>query len=34
MAPFFIAGVDELEEQIATAGSDGEIADLIDDEQG
>jgi len=29
----FIAGVDELEEQIAAAGRDGQIADFIDDEQ-
>src|SRR5436305_228418 len=29
----FVAGVDELEEQIAAAGDDGQIADLVDDEQ-
>jgi len=28
-----VAGVDELEEQIAAAGDDREIADLVDDEQ-
>ena len=28
-----VAGVDQLEEQIAGAGPDGEIADLIDDQQ-
>jgi len=31
---FFIAGVDELEEQIAAAGDHGQVADLVDDEQG
>ncbi len=31
---FFVAGVDELEEQIAAARSDGQIADLIDDQEG
>src|ERR1700709_275312 len=30
----FIAGVDELEEQVAAAGDDGEVSDLVDDEQG
>jgi len=30
---FFIAGVDELEEQVAAAGSDREVADFVDDEQ-
>ena len=30
---FFVAGVDELEEQIATAGSDRQVADLIDDQK-
>lgn len=28
-----VAGVDELEEQIATVGADGQVADLVDDEQ-
>ena len=28
-----VAGVDQLEEQVAGAGADGEIADLIDDQQ-
>ena len=31
---FFVAGVDELEEQIAAAGNDRQVADFIDDEQG
>jgi hypothetical protein len=31
--PPLVAGVDQLEEQIAGAGADGEIADLIDDQQ-
>ena len=30
---FFVAGVDELEEQIAAAGRDRQVADLVDDEQ-
>ena len=30
---FFIAGVDELEEQVAAAGGDGQVADFVDDEQ-
>ena len=30
----FVAGVDELEEEIAAARRDGEVADLVDDEQG
>ena len=30
----FVAGVDELEEQIAAAGNDGQVADFVDDEQG
>jgi hypothetical protein len=30
---FFIAGVDELEEQVVAAGSDREVADFVDDEQ-
>ena len=29
----FVAGVDELEEQIASAGHDRQVADLVDDEQ-
>src|SRR5215203_2362214 len=29
-----VAGVDELEEQVAPAGDDREVADLVDDEQG
>ena len=28
-----VAGVDELEEQIAAVGADGQVADLVDDEQ-
>ena len=28
-----VAGVDQLEEQVACTGADGEIADLIDDQQ-
>jgi hypothetical protein len=32
MAPL-VPGVDELEDEVATAGRDGEIADLLDDEQ-
>lgn len=31
--PFLVAGVDELEEQIAAAGDDREITDLVDDPQ-
>lgn len=31
--PFLVAGVDELEEQIAAAGDDREITDLVDDQQ-
>ena len=31
--PFFVAGVDELEEQIGATGGDGEVADLVDDQQ-
>jgi hypothetical protein len=30
----FAAGVDQLQEQVDTSGGDGQIADLIDDEQG
>ena len=30
---FFVAGVDELEEQIAAAGDHRQVADLVDDEQ-
>jgi hypothetical protein len=30
----FVSGVDELEEEIAAAGRDGKIPDLVDDEQG
>ena len=29
----FVTGVDELEEEIPTAGSDGQIADFVDNEQ-
>ena len=29
----FVAGVHELEEQVGAAGGDGQIADLVDDEQ-
>jgi len=29
----FVTGVDELEEQITPTGGDGEVADLVDDEQ-
>ena len=29
----FVAGVDELEEQVAAAGGDWQVADLVDDEQ-
>ena len=29
----FVAGVDELEKQIAAAGHDGQVADLVDDQQ-
>src|ERR1700719_1681509 len=29
----FVAGVDELEEQVAAAGGDRQVADLVDDEQ-
>ena len=29
----FVAGVDELEEQVVAAGSDREVADFVDDEQ-
>ena len=28
-----VAGVDELEEQVAAAGHDGQVADLVDDQQ-
>ena len=31
---FFVAGVDELEEQIAAAGDDRQVADLVDDQEG
>ena len=31
--PFLVAGVDELEEQVAAAGDDREITDLVDDQQ-
>jgi hypothetical protein len=34
MAPFIVTGVDELEEEIAAAWNDWEVADLVDDEQG
>ena len=30
---FFVAGVDELEEQVAAAGGDRQVADFVDDEQ-
>jgi hypothetical protein len=30
----FVASVDELEEEIAAAGNDREVADLVDNEQG
>src|SRR3546814_5206946 len=30
----FIAGVDQLEEQVAAAGDDRQVADLVDDQQG
>ena len=30
---FFVSRIDELEEQIAAAGDDGQVADFIDDEQ-
>ena len=33
MAPLLVAGVDELEEQVAAAGDDRQVADLVDDEQ-
>ena len=33
MRAFFVAGVDELEEQVAAAGRDRQVADLVDDEQ-
>ena len=33
MAPRLVAGVDQLEEQVAGAGADGEVADLVDDQQ-
>ena len=33
IAPLFVPGVDELEEEIAAAGRDWEVADLVDDEQ-
>ena len=33
IAPLLVPGVDELEEEIAAAGRDGEVADLVDDEQ-
>src|SRR5215207_2932315 len=33
MALFSVAGVDELEEQIASAGHDRHVADLVDDEE-
>ena len=29
----FVAGIDQLEEQVATAGDDRQVADLVDDEQ-
>ncbi|SER23345.1 hypothetical protein SAMN05518866_10734 [Sphingobium sp. YR768] len=31
--PFFIARIDQLEEQIATTGYDREVTDLVDDQQ-
>ena len=34
MAPRFVAGVDQLKEQVAAAGHDREIANLVHDEQG
>ena len=34
MAPLFVASVDQLEEQVGAAGGDGQIADLIDNQQG
>ena len=34
MRALFVSGVDELEEQVAAAGNDREVADLVDDEQG
>ena len=33
IAPRLVAGVDQLEEQVAGTGADGEIADLVDDQQ-
>lgn len=30
---FFVAGIDQLEEQVATAGRHRQVSDLIDDEQ-
>ena len=32
--PFLVAGVDELEEQIAAAGHDGQITDFVDNQEG
>ena len=31
--PLLVAGVDQLEEQVAAAGNDRQVADLVDDEQ-
>src|SRR5512132_2723749 len=31
--PLFVAGIDQLEEQVAAAGDDRQVADLVDDEQ-
>jgi hypothetical protein len=33
MAPFFISGVDQLEEQVAATWSDRQVADFVDDQQ-
>ena len=30
---FFVSGVDQLEEQVGAAAGDGQISDLVDDEQ-
>ena len=33
-SPLFVAGVDELEEEISAAGDDGKISDFVYDQQG
>ncbi|KWV60096.1 hypothetical protein AS026_02155 [Rhizobium altiplani] len=33
IAPFFVTCVDELEEQVAAAGDDREITDLVNDQE-